>query len=140
MTVSVDQDGRIGWTAVPGSVLMQCMMNRNYWSLAAFTFLVWEYLITLPYEYWYIWKRPMTHIKFMYLFSRYFGLIALGANFILLSRQLSHPPVPFAACKSWYIYQIIAFWLLFSTAEAVLMLRGVCYCNKTVSWPLSTHI
>ncbi|KAF8995227.1 hypothetical protein BDQ17DRAFT_1365830 [Cyathus striatus] len=96
---------------------------QHYWSLAAFVFLVWEYVCTCRYEFSHIWRRPMTTVKVIYLFSRYFGLLFHFINHMIMMKTLSRLPVVSSTCHRWFAFQIVSFAILFSAMEVILMLR-----------------
>ncbi|KAF8993633.1 hypothetical protein BDQ17DRAFT_129805, partial [Cyathus striatus] len=99
--------------------------------VAAYIFLIWEYVCTCPHEFHHIWKQPITKVKTIYLFSRYFGLLFQSANHIIMMRVLSHLPVPSSTCVHWFMLQLAAFIVLFMAMEAVLMLRVYALYNRS---------
>ncbi|KAF8997504.1 hypothetical protein BDQ17DRAFT_1329343 [Cyathus striatus] len=44
--------------------------------VAALVVLLYDHASTFRFEYNHIWKHPLTHVKYVYLFCRYFGLIS----------------------------------------------------------------
>ncbi|KAF8994696.1 hypothetical protein BDQ17DRAFT_1366434 [Cyathus striatus] len=112
-------------------VVQECYLAQHYWSAAAYMFLIWEYVCTCPYEFCHIWRRPITKVKALYLFSRYFGLLFQSANHVIIMRTLSRLPVPSSTCLHWFKLQLVAFIFLFFSMEAVIMLRVYALYNHS---------
>ncbi|GJE87387.1 hypothetical protein PsYK624_034700 [Phanerochaete sordida] len=80
--------------------------------LAALAFLAWDVLITLDDEAVHIWMTPFQPLKILYLFTRYYSVLAL---IILNTRTLT--------CKGWVIIEGTSAVLLEIVVEIILILR-----------------
>ncbi|KAF8976415.1 hypothetical protein BDQ17DRAFT_1384751 [Cyathus striatus] len=114
--------------------------EEKYWTLSALVFISLEYIFTFPYEFVYIWRYPITNVKTMYLFSRYFGLLYQISNNLILAKIHTRLPATFSTCLDWYIFQNISFLLLFSAMEIILMLRVYALYNQSmiIGWCLTS--
>ncbi|KAG2364833.1 hypothetical protein BDR07DRAFT_749369 [Suillus spraguei] len=74
----------------PSPEFMQDLWVRRILSTTGHTLLVYDYLLTLKDEVYYIWNRPWTVVKVLFLINRYGNLI--GQTFIRLEEAglLSH--------------------------------------------------
>ncbi|KAG2066984.1 hypothetical protein BDR04DRAFT_890628 [Suillus decipiens] len=74
----------------PSPEFMQDLWVRRIFSTTGHTLLVYDYLLTLKDEAYYIWNRPWTVVKVLFLINRYGNLI--GQTFIQLEEAglLSH--------------------------------------------------
>uniref|UniRef100_A0A0W0GBD3 DUF6533 domain-containing protein n=1 Tax=Moniliophthora roreri TaxID=221103 RepID=A0A0W0GBD3_MONRR len=81
------------------SMLLQLVRDArttNYATVAAMTLLVFDYFLTIEKEVELIWKTPKKLASIIYLWNRYFSLIALGVNVSFMLREVksdrSHTP------------------------------------------------
>ncbi|KAF9463223.1 hypothetical protein BDZ94DRAFT_1297996 [Collybia nuda] len=99
---------------------------RNCTSVGALTIVVWEGIANWDLEYKYLTKEsrsPPTNIKWLFLYSRYFGIGAQIINCILTGGILSQLPVKTEHCRVWYSFQVIVGRSLLAALEVVLGLR-----------------
>ncbi|KAF8881261.1 hypothetical protein BD779DRAFT_1025932 [Infundibulicybe gibba] len=96
---------------------------RSYSSLVALVFLAWDLVVTFGDEYEYVWKQNWTPVKCIYLFCRYFSLVAQIVNYVIAQGPISRVPVAHAICKAWYTFQSLSTTSLLCSVNALLMLR-----------------
>ncbi|KAF8156570.1 hypothetical protein B0H34DRAFT_466802 [Crassisporium funariophilum] len=105
---------------------------RNYSSLASLALLLYEYVVTWQFEFRYIWKSPTrSALKRIYLFSRYFALLAQIINFVLILNPLSRIPVKLEHCRQWLLFLVLGCGALFAALDAVIMLRVYALYNRS---------
>ncbi|KAF8989858.1 hypothetical protein BDQ17DRAFT_417763 [Cyathus striatus] len=97
-------------------------LEQGYGSFSALVFIVCEHVAISSYEFVYIWRRPMTVVKIIYVFSRYFGLLFQIANPVIYKFHLSYLPVSSTACYNWYLAQSTSFLLICIAMNAVCLL------------------
>ncbi|KAF9463222.1 hypothetical protein BDZ94DRAFT_1259412 [Collybia nuda] len=95
---------------------------RKCSSIAAFSLVVWDGIVSYNQEYKYIWKNP-SPVKWIYLFSRYYGICAQVANIIFITIPLSEFPVATHICTTWFASQMFSFIFHLTALQAVLILR-----------------
>jgi len=81
----------------------------------------------------YIWKPPprITLVKVLYLFSRYFALLAQITNCIITGVWLSkYSPIPPSLCRPWIIYQTVVTYFLLGAVNIILILRVYALYNR----------
>ncbi|KAJ7350427.1 hypothetical protein DFH08DRAFT_110058 [Mycena albidolilacea] len=95
-------------------------------SLGALTFLFYDICITLADEVKFIWPKPWTRTKILFLFIRYAPLLVQISTLLIGSPELT-PQFDFAPrdCFVWQVYQGAITVLLFAAVDYVLILR-VC--------------
>jgi len=130
--------------------LLFSVFFRQCSAFAALTCVVCDGVTVFGQEYKYIWRSPLTSAKWLYLFSRYFGLIAqmwiawlscailfnnarARISCIFVAGPLARPPVKSDVCKLWFIFQIISGRPLFSALEIFLSLRIYALYNRSYS-------
>ncbi|KAF8178570.1 hypothetical protein K438DRAFT_1265971 [Mycena galopus ATCC 62051] len=93
-------------------------------SLGALTFLLYDILITIDDEVKFIWPKPWTHTKFLFLFIRYVPLFVQISTLFIASPELT-PQFHFTPhdCFIWQVYQGVATVLVFAAVDYVLILR-----------------
>ncbi|KAF8659515.1 hypothetical protein AX16_001814 [Volvariella volvacea WC 439] len=106
---------------------------RNACSLLLFTCIVWEYVMSFGTELQLIWRRPITLVKGIYVYSRYFALFHQLINQVLIVAPLSRYPIPDMVCRRWFTYQITGAQSLLWPLECLLMLRVYAlYCKQRI--------
>ncbi|KAF8884678.1 hypothetical protein BD779DRAFT_769557 [Infundibulicybe gibba] len=103
---------------------------RNYSSLVALIFLIWEILVTFGDECKYIWKHNWTPVKCIYLFCRYFSLAVQIINYVVTRDLGSRISVAYTTCQIWFAFQAICTTSLLCAVNALLMLRVYALYNK----------
>ncbi|KAF8889115.1 hypothetical protein BD779DRAFT_419724 [Infundibulicybe gibba] len=106
------------------------MVIRNYSSLVALVFLIWETLVTSSDEYKYIWKHHWTPVKCIYLFCRYFSLAVQIINYVITRGPISRIPVAYTTCQTWFAFQATCTASLLCAVNVLLMLRVYALYNK----------
>ncbi|KAF8166696.1 hypothetical protein BJ912DRAFT_1149848, partial [Pholiota molesta] len=96
---------------------------RKWSAVAALAVLVWEYALTARSEFRYIWRRPVSVVKVIYLFARYYGLVVQAVNLHLVSGPLWNLAIPEQVCHKWFLFLIGSSCLLLAAVDAILMLR-----------------
>ncbi|KXN90879.1 40S ribosomal protein S0 [Leucoagaricus sp. SymC.cos] len=109
-------------------------------TVASLAFFVYDTSLTLDHEIEYIWTQPHgCWLKWQYLFSRYFALIALVINRVFdlrpsdsESRTKARYPLP-----NWASYQVIVAGALIVSLELMLMARVYALYKRSISiWRL----
>ncbi|KAF8976416.1 hypothetical protein BDQ17DRAFT_1551202 [Cyathus striatus] len=108
---------------------------RNVSSLSSLTVLVWEYLLTCGDEYQYIWIRPFTFVKAVYLFSRYIALISLIINNVFVLGRFSTLPVAREECQIMFQVLTALSCSMLAALDFILMLRVYVLYNR--SWKVA---
>lgn len=86
---------------------------------------VWDWLVCLKMEYDRIWKRKWSLVKFLYLWTRYYGLLCFALNLWLFNDNFT-----FQACKK--LHYLIAATCMWTTlgSEAILAVRTYAFLAK----------
>ncbi|KAF8893962.1 hypothetical protein BD779DRAFT_1783549, partial [Infundibulicybe gibba] len=83
-----------------------------------------EFLTTLTDEARYIWRRPVTLPRCLFICSRYVGLACHIANVIIANHILGNiAVVPAHICLSWLKYQIVIIYFLLAIVDLILVIR-----------------
>ncbi|KAF8555680.1 hypothetical protein OG21DRAFT_1438502 [Imleria badia] len=118
--------------SVPPIVLSHLFI-RKLCAFAGYTFLVYDYFLTLSLEVAYIWNAPRTVIKVLFLVNRYWNLI--GQGFIILEETgyLSHGSYRF--CVAFQLY--LPFFVIFSGESIRLMVLmracAILGCKRSIA-------
>ncbi|KAF8983951.1 hypothetical protein BDQ17DRAFT_751029 [Cyathus striatus] len=104
-------------------IVLPSVFLRNCSCLAALVVLLYDHVITFRFEYKYIWKRPQSPVKSMYLFCRYFGLICQTVNAVLVFSKLQKAPVDAMLCRSWFTFLIASCSVLGTIFHIIVALR-----------------
>ncbi|KAF9476124.1 hypothetical protein BDN70DRAFT_190965 [Pholiota conissans] len=99
------------------------LVFRRWSAVATLALLVWEHAITLQTELRYIWRRPISIVKGIYVFSRYYALAIQIFNLYLVSGPLSSLEIPEHVCRRWFLFLTASSCALLATVDAILMLR-----------------
>lgn len=86
---------------------------------------VWDWLTCLSMEWRYIWKKNLTVIKGLYLWTRYYGLVCFALNLWLFNANFSKDQ-----CAT--LHYLIAATCMWTTlgSEAILALRTYAFLGK----------
>jgi hypothetical protein len=89
------------------------------------TLAVWDWLVCLPTEWERIWKREWSLVKFLYLWTRYYGLLSFAINLWLFNGEFS-----IDRCKT--LHYLILPTCMFTTlgSEAILAIRTYAFLGK----------
>ncbi|KAJ7039108.1 hypothetical protein C8F04DRAFT_1255265 [Mycena alexandri] len=100
-------------------------------SVGALTFLVYDICISMDDEINFVWPKPWTRTKFLYLFIRYVPLFVQISILAIGSRELT-PALHFTPhdCFIWQVYQGVATVLIFTAVDYVLILRVYALYNN----------
>ncbi|TFK37875.1 hypothetical protein BDQ12DRAFT_684773 [Crucibulum laeve] len=118
--------------------ILQSVFIRNISSLAALIVLVCDYVANLTDEYNYIWKRPITAPKLIYIFARYLGLLAHIFNIVLVFTVFSRLPVKRHLCEALFMFLIGVCCALLAALDFILMLRVYVLYNR--SWKVALSL
>ncbi|KAJ7129016.1 hypothetical protein C8R43DRAFT_690735 [Mycena crocata] len=102
--------------------------------VGALAFLVYDILITFDDEVRYVWSKPWTRMKFLYLFIRYIPLSVQISICIIGSPEIT-PQFHFTShdCFIWQVYQGVATLLIFAAVDYVLILRVYALYHNSVT-------
>ncbi|KAF7362180.1 hypothetical protein MVEN_00564100 [Mycena venus] len=104
-------------------------------SLGALTFLFYDICITLDDEIKFVWPKPWTRMKILFLFIRYVPLFVQISTLFIASPELT-PQFHFTPhdCFIWQVYQGVATVLVFAAVDYVLILRvyALYHNNATI--------
>jgi len=93
---------------------------------AALSFHVYEWVLYIPEEVRYVWKRDSTSIvKWQYLFSRYGGLFVQASNVGFFTHIQRLHSVSRTICTRWHYFQLFSGQALWSSLEISLIHRLV---------------
>ncbi|KAJ7039107.1 hypothetical protein C8F04DRAFT_317552 [Mycena alexandri] len=100
-------------------------------SVAALVFLLYDICITIDDEVNFIWPKPWTRTKFLYLLIRYLPLFVQTSILTIGSPDLT-PSFHFTPhdCFIWQVYQGVATVLVFAAVDCVLILRVFALYNN----------
>ncbi|KAN0088304.1 hypothetical protein V8E55_005361 [Tylopilus felleus] len=91
---------------------------------AAVVLVIWDSLLTLDNEVNYIWSGSgRAHVRWIYLFSRWFGLLNQIAIQIWRCSLAAWNPVPLRTCEIFIYSEGVAFLILELCLDAILILR-----------------
>jgi len=103
--------------------------QRFYWYTAALAALLWDWAISLEDEVRYIWKSPSITNKWVYLISRYLGIVSqFVASFITFSNGFKD--VPKEICQRWTCLETTISLVLFGLVEFIQFLRVYAFYDK----------
>ncbi|KAF8816825.1 hypothetical protein BYT27DRAFT_7181294 [Phlegmacium glaucopus] len=105
---------------------------RDFSSFAALVFLMLEYLSNCHSEYKYIWRAQPTPVKYIYLISRYSGLIGQIVHYSLIHVFLIDAPVKPERCRVWFLFLFAICSILVASLDAVLLLRVYALYRQNV--------
>ncbi|KAF9224235.1 hypothetical protein BS17DRAFT_780722 [Gyrodon lividus] len=121
MTQSGGVDQALSLLAISHPLLLQI---TEHTTTAVLTVIIWESIITFGDEVTYIWSKPRSaHIKWLYLFGKYFGVIAQITNFVFLLEFAENIPIPVRWCQCYHAVQVVCLALLLLAFDTVLLLR-----------------
>ena len=99
--------------------------------VASLAFLIYDICITLDDEVGTIWSKPNNSwIKWQFLFTRYFALVAQAANRTIESIATNRKSTIGPGLRKWYMCQVLFGAILMSAVEVVLMARVYALYNK----------
>ncbi|KAF8991515.1 hypothetical protein BDQ17DRAFT_277325 [Cyathus striatus] len=104
-------------------VHLSTVATRNYLIVGALVLLVWEYAVTVKDELVFIWRKPFNYVKFLYILSRYYGLVAQSVNVYLALSHLSYLPLHQDTCRTWALFLILSSGVHFAVLDWIVMLR-----------------
>ncbi|KAF8492111.1 hypothetical protein JB92DRAFT_3004519 [Gautieria morchelliformis] len=99
-----------------------------YGAVAALTMITYDYAITFDDEFEFVWKRPWSLGKILFLFNRYFGLLTFLSIWMAFSFGPSSPIYAVYNCSRRLLLIMIAFlvaaiasssWLAISTLPTI---------------------
>ncbi|KAJ7495345.1 hypothetical protein FB451DRAFT_1213897 [Mycena latifolia] len=100
----------------------------GYLAVASLCILIYDHLACVPEEVELIWKSRWGAAKVIYLWNRYFSLIAVSLNTSVILRDISSSHV----CLAWLQVQASSSTVLIATVDFVLMLRvWILYGRET---------
>ncbi|KAF8141377.1 hypothetical protein EV363DRAFT_12917 [Boletus edulis] len=91
---------------------------------AAMALVFWDAVLTLGDEVDYIWSGPgRAHVKCIYLFSRWFGLLNQIGLLVWRCFLAACAPVPLSICEVLFVSEAVTFQSLQLCLDAILILR-----------------
>ncbi|KAF8634974.1 hypothetical protein AX15_000697 [Amanita polypyramis BW_CC] len=94
---------------------------------AMYAVVVWDWIISLPREYRFIWKTHWTPVKVAYLFCRYWVITVVP--YLLYCFVIDHP---ISTCRKIYKIPVgLAMWNQVGS-ESVLLIRTYAFFNRNV--------
>ncbi|KAF8835826.1 hypothetical protein BDN67DRAFT_388278 [Paxillus ammoniavirescens] len=116
--------------SVPRPLLLQLTQHS---AIAALTVIIWEALITFGDEVTYVWSKPRwAHVKWLYLFGKYFGILSQIANFAFIVGFRENMPMPLAWCRGYHTTQVVCIALLMLAFDIVLLLRVYALYERNI--------
>ncbi|KAJ6533288.1 hypothetical protein DFH09DRAFT_126300 [Mycena vulgaris] len=104
------------------SELLQLVADSRltgYLAVASLCVLIYDHLVCFPEEVELMWKSRLGLAKIIYLWNRYFSLIAIGLNTSVIVREITTESV----CMNWLKVQGVTSTVIIGTVDLVLMLR-----------------
>lgn len=109
------------------------LQSCNYSAMAALAFTVWDIIVSFEDEVEQIWLSAWTRLKFLYIFLRYFSLVAQVIATIL-TLGLAAPLYPGrSVCLLLLSFQAISSQALMMGVQVLLVLRVIALYNR-VRW------
>ncbi|KAL0580417.1 hypothetical protein V5O48_001570 [Marasmius crinis-equi] len=85
----------------------------------------WDWLVCLKLEWAHIWRREWSLVKFLYIWTRYYGLLAFGLNLWLFNDNFT-----VEQCKKLhYLIAATCMWVTLGS-EAILAVRTYAFLGK----------
>ncbi|KDR76910.1 hypothetical protein GALMADRAFT_155619 [Galerina marginata CBS 339.88] len=106
--------------------------SRKCACISGLVFLIWDTLSAFDKECAFILKTPLTGVKFLYLFARYFGIASQILSVVYVTGPLSITPVSSETCRRWWYFQILTLVALQASIQTVLVLRVYALYKKNV--------
>ncbi|KAG2144277.1 hypothetical protein DEU56DRAFT_900131 [Suillus clintonianus] len=116
----------------PSTQFMEGLWVRTAFSAAGHTLLVYDYLLTFKYEFFYIWKAPWTVVKILFLLNRYgnligqtairleeAGLLAHGSQLFCQRFAIFTTCFMFISTESIHILVLVRAWAIWGTRKRV---------------------
>ncbi|KDR76911.1 hypothetical protein GALMADRAFT_246027 [Galerina marginata CBS 339.88] len=105
--------------------------SRKCACIAALVFLIWDTLSAFDKECAFVLNTPLTRVKFLYLFARYFGIASQIFFVFYVTGPLSMTPVTSGTCRKWWYFQILTLVALQALIQAILALRVYALYKKS---------
>ncbi|KAJ7097427.1 hypothetical protein C8R44DRAFT_812223 [Mycena epipterygia] len=91
----------------------------GYFAVASLCVLIYDHLVCIPQEVELMWKSRLGLAKLIYLWNRYFSLIAISLNASVIVREIATE----RRCMNWLKVQGVTSTIIIGTVDVVLMLR-----------------
>ncbi|KAK7060021.1 hypothetical protein R3P38DRAFT_2838921, partial [Favolaschia claudopus] len=111
---------------IENSELVELVMDSRltgYFAAAAVSILIYDHVACFPRELELIWSSRWRLAKIIYLWNRYFSLVAISLNASVIVREISSANV----CIDWLKVQGITSTILIGTVDFVLMRVWILY-------------
>ncbi|KAJ7155308.1 hypothetical protein C8R46DRAFT_1196781, partial [Mycena filopes] len=108
--------------ATQNAALLQLIADSKltgYAAIASLCVLIYEHLVCFPEEVELIWKSRWGVAKIVYLWNRYFSLIAISLNASVIVREIESETV----CRDWLKVQGVSSTIVIAVVDFILMLR-----------------
>ncbi|KDR76913.1 hypothetical protein GALMADRAFT_138952 [Galerina marginata CBS 339.88] len=105
--------------------------SRKCACIAGLVFLIWDTFSAFDKECAFVLKTPLTRVKFLYLFARYFGIASQILFVFYVTGPLSMTPVTSGTCRKWWYLQILTLLTLQASIQAILVLRVYALYKKS---------
>ncbi|KAJ3566639.1 hypothetical protein NP233_g6874 [Leucocoprinus birnbaumii] len=101
---------------------------------------LWETVIAFPEETHLIWARlrSLSFVKFLYIVSRYLGLVVHALNIAFAWKVDSLSAIPAFMCRRWLAYQIITTFIFLNAINIVLMIRVYAFYRR--NWRMGAFL
>jgi len=99
------------------------------WAVGMFCIFGWDWLINLPHEIERIWKRKFTYITWLYLATRYYGLVKNAFNIVLITRPITGV-ITHEQCLTIYKWQPVSALISIQLTQWILGLRVYALYGK----------
>ncbi|KAH7891018.1 hypothetical protein F5I97DRAFT_1826991 [Phlebopus sp. FC_14] len=128
--------------SLPSNFDPALLQITEYSATAASIVIVWEACLTLGDEVTYIWPKPRNaHVKWLYLYGKYFAILTQIGNIAFLFGLAEHLPVPIGWCRAYHSFQVATLELLMLAFDAVLLLRiYALYARKLTAVSLGATV
>jgi len=123
---------------------LQLTQTTRYAQIAAGVIVFYDIIVTLDQEYEFIWTKSWSYVKVLYLWNRYFGLLAILLDLITYIDGI----LTSKACFAWYTFQLfsscliiwtlqiimqIRLWTLYDCSRKILVFMGLAFLSEVIA-------
>ncbi|KAF8503135.1 hypothetical protein JB92DRAFT_3098798 [Gautieria morchelliformis] len=114
------------------ATVVESLTATKYSWVASLAFLLYDHVITLNVEVVNVWNRPRSLSRWLFIWTRYFGLVSLTMTVTV--QVLFHGSLSNKVCKFFVWWEAISIALITASVEVILIIRvyAVYDCNKRI--------
>ncbi|GBE89018.1 hypothetical protein BKA93DRAFT_343936 [Sparassis latifolia] len=99
-------------------------------AISATCFLIWDTIIHFSDEVEYIWQRPNSYVKWMYVFVRHVPYLVQGSILTLIASSYTGRVWSPKQCSDWIIYQVSTMQAITMAVDTILIIRIHAMYNR----------